>query len=723
MLLFLGFLVLAALPFITLWRVSKLEREVAELRQRLRAAEERRVSSTSGPSPIPAAQPSTVPPPLIPHEPRPIPPAPVAARPTRPTAPPRTERDLVDSFRLTEAQIGARWLLYAGILAVVVGISYFERLAIESGWIGETARVIQGAIAGAVLTYAGVRFVGAGYALYGQMLSGAGVAVLYVVTYAAFNLYYLIGRPVAFVLMAAITAMAAWLGDRQRSQGLALVAVGGGFATPFLLPTRTDAQLALFTYEALLIAGTMYLAHRRTWPVLNDVSYGLTCLTVLSWAIVHYAPNKYLATELYLTLYCAMFLYIAWQTRGSSRPLARLVENVLWTAPVLYYVASVAILFTHDAALLVFLLAFTMVAVAVTARVSPQARLIVLMAVLVPLFQWIGGHASATWLIAGLVTVAGVYAIHLLAQLHATDREGYALTPADVTALHLNGLAAFAGAYLLIDAVNSGAVAPAAAVFALWHGGVALWLYQRQREQALHFAALAFTLLTAAIAIQFDGVWITVGWAAEGAVVMWLGLRERRDWLRAGGLAVFALAVLQLLDLQFASVTLDQTALINRRAACGVFVIALVYVTEWLHRRHRAPREVAAAVVAAQLLTLSLLTSEIRFSALRLASDAWASGTSDGRFVRELMLSITWAAYATGLIVVGMRHRYAPLRYTAFAIFAVSIGKVFAVDLARLDRIYRVSSILGLGVMLLLTSYLYHRFRGRIDVEAEELRN
>jgi uncharacterized membrane protein len=711
----LGFLVLAALPFVTWWRVSKLEREVATLQNRLRAVEGKGASSAPTAPRMP--EPSTVPPPLIPHQPEQVRLAPTATR-AMPGQPPRTDRDLLDALHLTEAQIGSRWLLYVGVLAVVVGISYFEKLAIASGWIGETARVVQGAVTGAVLTYAGVRFVRAGYALYGQMLSGTGVAVLYVVTYAAFNLYHLIARPVAFTLMAAITATAAWLGNAQRSQGLALVAVGGGFATPFLLPSRTDAQIALFTYEGILIAGTMYLAHRRTWPVLNAVSYGLTCLTVLSWAVTHYAPDKYLPTELYLTLYCAMFLYIARETRGAARPVARLVEIVLWTAPVLYYLASVAILFTHGAALLVFLLAFTMAAAAVTARVAPQARLLVLIAVLVPLLQWIDGHASRSWLIAGLVTVAGVYAIHLLAQRHATDREGHALTPVDVTTLHLNGLAAFAGAFLLIDAVDSSATAPAAALFALWNGGVALSLYQRQREQALHFAALGFTLLTAAVAIQFDGVWVTIGWAAEGAVVMWLGLRERRDWLRAGGLAIFALAVFQLLDLQLDSVTLDQTVLMNRRAACGAFVIALVYLTAWLHRRHGAPRATAFAVVTAQLLTLSLFTSEIRaFWGLRLASDGWASGTGDGRFVREPMLSITWAAYATGLIVAGIRHRYAPLRYTAFAVFAVTIGKVFAVDLARLDRLYRVSSILGLGVLLLLTSYLYHRFRGRIDEE------
>ena len=41
----------------------------------------------------------------------------------------------------------------------------------------------------------------------------------------------------------------------------------------------------------------------------------------------------------------------------------------------------------------------------------------------------------------------------------------------------------------------------------------------------------------------------------------------------------------------------------------------------------------------------------------------------------------------------------------------MTIVKVFAFDLATLDRIYRVSSVIGLGVLLLVTSYLYQRPR------------
>jgi uncharacterized membrane protein len=54
--------------------------------------------------------------------------------------------------------------------------------------------------------------------------------------------------------------VAAWVADRDVAPALAVVAVCGGFVTPFLVGRGEDAQGVLFTYDALLIAATTYLA-------------------------------------------------------------------------------------------------------------------------------------------------------------------------------------------------------------------------------------------------------------------------------------------------------------------------------------------------------------------------------------------------------------------------------------------------------------------------------
>ena len=47
-----------------------------------------------------------------------------------------------------EERIGARWLLYAGIGSLILGLSYFIKFAFDNGWVSEPLRVATGLAAG-----------------------------------------------------------------------------------------------------------------------------------------------------------------------------------------------------------------------------------------------------------------------------------------------------------------------------------------------------------------------------------------------------------------------------------------------------------------------------------------------------------------------------------------------------------------------------------------------
>ena len=70
-------------------------------------------------------------------------------------------------------------------------------------------------------------------------------------------------------------------------------------------------------------------------------------------------------------------------------------------------------------------------------------------------------------------------------------------------------------------------------------------------------------------------------------------------------------------------------------------------------------------------------------------------------------MSITWAAYATVLMVVGFWRNIRMLRYLALTIFVLLLGKVFLLDTRQLESIYRIAGFLATGLALVGVSYLY----------------
>jgi uncharacterized membrane protein len=428
-----------------------------------------------------------------------------AASPPPPQAPAAAPSPAVvdaDAEGSIEAAIGGRLLLYVGTVALVLGVAFFLKYAFDRNWITEWMRVALGAAGGLALIAGGLRFSRAGYAAYGQMLTGGGLGVLYLAVYAAFDFYGLIGRTTAFVLFVVVTVAAAALADRHRSQAMAVMAVGAGFLTPFLVGGDTDAQVMLFSYVALLVAGTMALARRRGWPLLNLLSYALTLLTVTAWASEYYSRFVYLRTELFLSLFCAMFLYIRHQARRSTAAGAGVALVVLASAPVVYHLASVAILFNRGVALLVYLIAFSLVGAWWTVRSDrPAMRIVLWVAAILPLVGWMSDHHRWTWVAPALVTLGAIFCLHLVALFDRLVRHERTLSPFDLALLHLNGLGTFFGVWVLLEPVALAWVPYAGLALALLHGAIAWQMRSRDFTGALHALAVGFSLLAATVAV------------------------------------------------------------------------------------------------------------------------------------------------------------------------------------------------------------------------------
>ena len=183
-----------------------------------------------------------------------------------------------------ESAIGTRWIGRVGVLAILFGVAFFLKYSFDNRLIGETGRVVLGICWGAA-------FIGAGeflrkkreMELYSQMLSGGGLAVLYLALYAAFALYHLAPAPLAAAGMLAVTSTGMTLAVRYSAYSLAAIALLGGFLTPLMLSTGQNQPITLFGYLLLLDTGTLLLLRFRHWPSLAVASLVGTALLYAGW--------------------------------------------------------------------------------------------------------------------------------------------------------------------------------------------------------------------------------------------------------------------------------------------------------------------------------------------------------------------------------------------------------------------------------------------------------
>jgi uncharacterized membrane protein len=77
-------------------------------------------------------------------------------------------------------------------------------------------------------------------------------------------------------------------------------------------------------------------------------------------------------------------------------------------------------------------------------------------------------------------------------------------------------------------------------------------------------------------------------------------------------------------------------------------------------------------------------------------------------------LSTVWTLYAAALLAYGIGLRAKWARLFSVSLFGLVIAKLVLADVWLLETPLRIASLMGLGLVLLLCSLGYHRFRALI---------
>jgi uncharacterized membrane protein len=206
-----------------------------------------------------------------------------------------------------ESRIGAQLLNRIGILAVLIGVAWFLKLAFDRNWIGPPVRVWIGLAAAAALAVWSERFRRQGFRAFSFSLKALGTSIAYLSLWAASSVFHLGPSWLIFVAMSAVTIANAVLARRQNSELLGLYALAGGLATPGLLSIGHSNEVFLFLYLALLNAGALFLMAAHQWKRVAWAALLGTAAYYIGWSVIEDDPSHLPLMVFFLALFFALF--------------------------------------------------------------------------------------------------------------------------------------------------------------------------------------------------------------------------------------------------------------------------------------------------------------------------------------------------------------------------------------------------------------------------------
>lgn len=289
-----------------LLRQQGFEAEIEALKNEVRALQSPGSSFVQPPKPI--SEPVIAPPPKN------TPPVPVIQQSTTrpvpspfPPAQSQPQSNFADRFKREnvvksdfEKFIGENLISKIGILILILGVGIGAKYAIDHDMISPLTRIILGYAVGAGLMAFAIKLKEK-YENFSAVLVSGAIAIMYFITYAAYDFYSLIPQALAFILMVIFTSFTVIAAIKYNKQVIAHIGLVGAYAVPFLLSDGSGKVGVLFTYMAIINIGILILSFKKYWKPLFYASFGLTWIIFLSWRLDLSSDNQFFGLALFFS--------------------------------------------------------------------------------------------------------------------------------------------------------------------------------------------------------------------------------------------------------------------------------------------------------------------------------------------------------------------------------------------------------------------------------------
>lgn len=679
-----------------------------------------------------------------------------------------------------ERFVGENLINKIGIAITVIGVAIGAKYAIDHQLVSPLTRIILGYLAGiGLLGFAIV--LKKNYENFSAVLLSGAMAVMYFITYSAYGLYDLIPQVAAFVLMVVFTAFTVVAALNYNRQVIAHIGLVGAYAVPFLLSDGSGKVGILFSYMAIINVGILAIAFKKYWKPLYYSSFGLTWLIYLVWYVFDYQTEKHFGLALvFLSIFFVTFylLFLGYKLLQKEKfafdDIVLLLANTF-----LFYGIGFAILDNHttgEQLLGLFTLCNALVHFSVGVIIYKQKladrNLFYLVVGLVLIFitatipvqldgnwvtiLWAGEAALLFWI--GRTKNATVYEnlsypLMLLALSSIVhDWTSYGYNPENPEArilplINVNFLssALFIAAFGFITILSRNKsyhsesntdmrtsktvayLAPAILLFVIYYAfriEIASYWEQRYLDSALTVNSEYYWNEDLR---SFKIIWIITYSLLFVSVLSIVNLKKLRNQplglinlaLIAVALAAFLIQGLYVLSELRESYLAQELSQYYQR---GIFNIVIRYISFSL---------VALALLACyKYIQQDFLQKDLKlpFDFLLHTTVLWTASSelinwmdiAESAQSYKLGLSILWGVYSLAMIALGIWKKKKYLRIWAIALFGVTLAKLFFYDISHLDTIAKTIVFVTLGILLLIISFLYNKFKHTISDGLEE---
>ncbi len=679
-----------------------------------------------------------------------------------------------------EKFIGENLISKIGIIITVIGVAIGAKYSIDHQLISPSTRIILGYLMGIGLLGVGFKLK-KNYENYSAVLVSGAIAIMYFITFAAYSFYGLIPQLIAFGLMVIFTIFTVVVAINYNKQIIAHIGLVGAYAVPFLLSDGSGKVAVMFTYMTIINIGILIIALKKYWKPLYYSSFAISWIIYLSWFNTQYAFAEHFSLAMifavifFATFYAIFLVYkLLRNEKYEIWDVALLLSNSFIFYGIGYALMNDQPIYKHFLGFFTICNAFVhcIVSILIYKQKLGDRNLFYLVSGLVLIFLtisipiqlngnwvtllWVGEAALLFWI--GRTKNIPFYEIlsypiMLLAFFSilidwSTTYHDYSITVNKIIPIfNINFLSSllFIASFGFINSLNQNKnyiqtfenkskvskfanfFIPAILLFVIYFSfrlEIANYfdiLYAASKKSTNEIMQNASADLYNSELLKFKSIWLLNYSLLFLTILSFVNIKKLKNTQL--GLINIAFNSLAILIFLFAGLyqlsELRDSYLQQNSGEIGIINIGIRYIcfgflTALFFANYKYIYQDFIRIKFYVAFDFVLYSSIIWIASSELIN--WMDIAHSSQSYK-LGLSILWGVYSLLIIVLGIWKKKKHLRIFAIALFTATLLKLFFYDISYLDTISKTIVFVSLGVLLLIISFLYNKFKKIISEE------